>query len=78
MPIANKGLKKDHHIVCDNIAQTWDPGFGVLHFLMLQTVLNEKLIFPHFGHVQSLSRVASRGAFRKGKNNKISSQGSSK
>lgn len=39
--------------------QTCDPGFGVLHFLMLHTVLNEKLILPHFGHVQSLSRVAS-------------------
>lgn len=39
--------------------QTWDPGLGVLHFLMLQTVLNEKLTLPHFGHVQSLSRVAS-------------------
>lgn len=43
-------------------AQTWDPGFGVLHFLMLQTVLKEKLIFPHFGHVQSLSRVESNQA----------------
>ena len=65
-------------MVCDNAARTWDPGFGVLHFLMLQTVLNEKLIFPHFGHVQSLSRVASRESFRKGNNNKISSQGISK
>jgi hypothetical protein len=45
---------------------------------MLQTVLNEKLIFPHFGHVKSLSRVASRGSFRKRKKKKISSQGSSK
>ena len=53
--------------------QTWDPGFGVLHFLMLQTVLNEKLIFPHLGHVQSLSRVASRGAFnyRRGRRTKL-------
>lgn len=38
---------------------TWDPGLGVLHFLMLQTVLNEKLTLPHFGQAQSLSRVAS-------------------
>jgi len=40
-------------------AQTWEPGFGVLHFLMLHTVLNEKFTLPQFGHVQSLSRVES-------------------
>lgn len=36
-----------------------DPGFGVLHFLMLHTVLNEKFTFPQLGHVQSLSRILS-------------------
>lgn len=46
------------------VAQTWGSGFGVLHFLMLQTVLNEKLTFPHFGQVQSLSRVTSEAFTR--------------
>ena len=76
--IANKRLLKKKKKKDGNAAQTWDPGFGVLHFLMLQTVLNEKLIFPHFGHVQSLSRVTSRGAFfffkKKGRKTKLVNQ----
>lgn len=48
-----------HKLIEMTALHTWDPGLGVLHFLMLQTVLNEKLTLPHFGHFQSLSRVAS-------------------
>ena len=44
------------------VTHTWDPGFGVLHFLILQTVLNEKFKLPHLGHAQSLSRAPSESS----------------
>lgn len=59
------------------VAQTWGSGFGVLHFLMLQTVLNEKLTFPHFGQVQSLSRVTSAGVYKTNSCNLIHEEGAS-
>lgn len=42
---------------------TWFSGLGVLHFLMLQTVRNAKLMLLQLGHFQSLSRPAPKIKF---------------